>query len=159
MIRAAWWACFVMCVTACAANSVSYSLVDKGVQSARRFADFTARLITAEEPFTQLFRELHANTLPPPRPPGIDFTRFFVLFMAMQEQPTAGYALEVESIARHGDVLQVRVNRQPPPPGTLQATVMTQPFVILQVQRTKGLKRVEISDQEAKVLGTLPVAD
>jgi hypothetical protein len=112
-------------------------------------------VITDEARFHQVFKRLHADQLPPPAPPTIDFAREFVILAAMGQQPTTGYRIEVEQMERYGSVLRVRVRFQEADPQARHATMLTQPFVLVKIPRMPGLKQVKVLDQDAKELASL----
>ena len=80
-----------------------------------------------------------------------------MLIAARGQKPTTGYGINVERLARHGDVLQVHLRLRDPPPAANHATVLTQPFVMVQVQKEPGVKQVEFLDQNAALLASLPI--
>ena len=148
----------VLLLLACTTESVRpYVVIDSGVSAGKRFASPYFDVITQAEQFTRLFRELHAHQLPPPTPPAVNFAASLVLIAARGEKPTTGYGIDVERLARRGDVLQVHLRLRDPLPTASQATMLTQPFVMVQVQKEPGVKQVEFLDQDAVLLASLPI--
>src|SRR5688572_11091414 len=115
---------------ACVATSVTYDIIARGTAPGPRFASPAFEVIADETRFLQVFQALHADQLPAPEPPAIDFAHGFVLLVAMGQRATTGYRVEIARLERHGDVLRVSVRFDEPDPQARYAALVTQPFVL-----------------------------
>ncbi len=74
----------------------------------------------------------------------------------MGQRPTAGYSVEIEEVSREGSVLTVKVRSGEPPSGTLQAAVVTHPYVLVKVARRPGIRQVRFVDAgDGRLLRTI----
>ncbi|MFO7982957.1 MAG: hypothetical protein R6V08_05855, partial [Desulfuromonadales bacterium] len=91
-------ACLFLGLCACASNqtSLDHEILARGsapgaVASGERF-----EVIETDSELQGLYEEIFAGRLPTPPVPELDFSRSLVLFVAMAQQPTAGYRLELD---------------------------------------------------------------
>jgi hypothetical protein len=140
---------------ACTTRSVPYVIVDSGVSSGKRFASLYIDVITEKEAFTRLFRDIHAHQLPPPAPPAIDFEQAVVFIVSMGERPTTGYSVDIDHIEQDGNVLRVKMHLREPSPQARHAAMITQPFVMVKIQKGRGVRRVEFIAQDSTILHSL----
>jgi hypothetical protein len=84
--------------------------------------------------------------------PTVDFSRRGVLFIAMGQRPTAGYALDFTrgAVRRQGDTLEVRLDWQEPPPGYRLAQVITTPCLLLGMPAV-SFSAIRVVDQNGQV--------
>ena len=114
-------------------------VLDQGQQSAveeRR----TAVASTAEA-IAALWRAHSAKPLP-----DVDPARESVVAVFLGNRPSAGYAVQIESVTTSGDGAVVRYRERRPAPGLLTAQVLTFPFSIVAVPRLTGDVRFERVD-------------
>jgi hypothetical protein len=142
-----------------AQESIEYTVIDKGITSGKRFPSLHFDLIGEAAPFKKLFAELHSDQLPAPLPPEIDFESSSVVFVSMGEKPSAGYRVEIDQIKRSGPILKVKLRLLEPSPGQMNATMITQPFVMAKVKKEKGIKKVEFLDQKGEALYLMSVSE
>lgn len=87
-------------------------------------------------------------------PPVVDFEHYGVLLVTMGQQPTAGYRLNflpgAHRVILGGRTLQINLAWEEPAADSIQAQVLTQPCLLLQVPR-RSFTRVEILDQQGTV--------
>lgn len=102
---------------------------------------------------TQLSQR-YANMAAVAEPPVVDFEQYGVLLVTMGQQPTSGYRLNflpsAHRVILSGRTLQINLAWEQPPPDSIQAQVLTQPCLLLQVPR-RSFTRVEILDQQGTV--------
>jgi hypothetical protein len=158
MLRLLGWVMVCALLYACAATSVTYDIIARGTAPGQHFASPAFEVIADETRFHQVFQALHADQLPPPEPPAIDFAHGFVLLVAMGQRSTTGYGVEVARLERYGDVLRVNVRFEAPAPHARHAALVTQPFVLLQVPQAPGVRQVKFFDQAARELASLRLA-
>ncbi|MEE4376035.1 MAG: protease complex subunit PrcB family protein [Candidatus Competibacteraceae bacterium] len=85
-------------------------------------------------------------------PPAVDFSDAGVLFIAMGQQPTAGYALDFAqgTVRQRQETLDITVNWQEPPAGYLLAQVVTAPCLLLKVPAV-AVQEFRVLDQSGQV--------
>ncbi|MEW6684457.1 MAG: protease complex subunit PrcB family protein [Nitrospirota bacterium] len=71
------------------------------------------------------------------------------------QQPTAGYALHVTRVSQEGGVVRVGLRVARPPPGRVLAAVVTQPYVMIQVDRVPRLDTVMFVGEDRQVLQSI----
>jgi hypothetical protein len=152
-----WLVVGVLGLMACTSHAVSYVVLDQGVNPGRPSADPYFAVVTHGDALKQVFGELHANQLPVPPPPEVDFERSTVVLAVVEQQPTAGYSLHVTRVVRDRGILRVELRMERPPPGGMLATVVTQPYVLIQVDRDPALDTVVFVGEDAQVLRTISV--
>lgn len=88
------------------------------------------------------------------QPPMVDFEQYGVLLVTMGQQPTSGYRLnflpDAHRVILGGQTLQINLAWEQPSADSIQAQVLTQPCLLLQVPR-RSFTRVEILDQRGTV--------
>lgn len=68
----------------------------------------------------------------------IDFTKEIVVGVFLGNRPTAGYTAAVTAVAPNGDGATVNWEERQPAPGTVGATVITSPFVLIAMTKVTG---------------------
>ncbi len=139
----------------CGTPTVSYRVIDRGAVSAESAASPRFRIISESAAFTETFQSLHAAELPQPKPPEVDFAQSAVLIVSLGQKPSAGNQVDVEHIQQQKGVLNVQLRVSKPPPTSSQATVMTSPFIVIEVAKKPGWKTVKFFDQEQHLLASL----
>jgi len=146
-----------LCLWTCTATAIQYDVIAKGTAPGSRFASPRFEVIVDDTQFRQVFQTLHADQIPPPTAPAIDFEHAFVFLVAMGQRTTTGYSVEVEQVERYGDVMRVRVRFEEPSPQVRHAAMVTQPFVLVQTPKIPGVRQVKVVDQAATELASLRV--
>ncbi len=144
---------------ACGASTVSYRILDRGVNAT---GDYTAQrfhLISETSVFTRAFQALHATELPRPKPPEVDFKTSAVLVVSLGQKPSSGYQVDVEQIQQEGEVLKVQLRLSAPSSTSTQATVVTSPYIVIQVPKASSWKTAKFFDQEQKLLASLDASN
>ena len=154
-----WLAGGVLGLTACSAHAVSYVVLDSGINPGRRSADPYFSVVTDSDALKEVFGDLHTNQLPVPPPPEVDFERSVIVVAILGQQPTAGYSLHVMRVSREGGTLRAELRIDRPPPGRVLATVVTQPYVMLLVDRFPGLDTVRFVGENQEVWQTLSLRE
>ncbi|MBI5185194.1 MAG: protease complex subunit PrcB family protein [Nitrospinae bacterium] len=145
--------CFLF--SSCASQPRLYEVMDRGIRIGRHSPDFHFEAINSPEKFEQAFKLIYSNVLPSPAVPQVDFQEFFVFLASAGEKPTAGYGMELKKVTWQGDLLIIELFLNKPSPGTMQAQVLTNPFLLFKVKRAAEAKEVEVRDQNSRVLFTL----
>ena len=147
----------VLSFGACAASAMNYAILDQGTSSGKRFPSLHFEVITEAEPFEMLFAQIHANRVPPPLPPEVDFQKWLVAFVSLGEKPSAGYRVAVEEVTRDKETARIKIRVQEPPPNEFQAAVITRPFVLIKIKKEPRLKQVALIDAENNLIRSLPI--
>jgi hypothetical protein len=124
-------------VLVAAAAGGPVTVIDRGIQS--RMDQAKQVVVHTEDEWEQLWRE-HAGARP--RPP-VDFSQEMVLAVFLGTRPTAGWGVEIASVAREGQTTVARYRETRPAPGTMAAQVVTSPYAIVAVPKTEGPVRFE----------------
>ncbi len=78
-------------------------------------------------------------TLTTRRPiPNVTFANTMLVALFLGERPTAGYAVEIVSVARDGDTLVIGYAERVPAPDAMVGQVMTTPYVVAGVPAHEG---------------------
>jgi hypothetical protein len=86
-------------------------------------------------------------------PKVADWSKEIIIAIHAGKQPTAGYSLNVSTIARRqSGVYDVDVVFERPNPQAMMAQVMTSPWVIIKVQRTVGTPRLRVIETTSRVI-------
>ena len=145
-------------ISGCAAASPQpFSVLEQG-SAAMTTEDFTFAAALEQRKWEQLYAQIHAHRLPAPQPPMIDWEKNLVVLVASGWKPSAGYRVNINRIERRGTRLQAFVEVDEPPAGSLQLTVMTQPYVLALIERPERLQAIEFVDSSGKALHRLEVS-
>ena len=106
--------------------------VSSGVREPRRIVARSA------EDWAAFWVTHAADRIPAESVPMVDFTKDMVVGIVLGERPTAGYEVEIVSVAREGDRLVVRTREVRPAPDSVQAQVITVPFALATISRFGG---------------------
>ncbi|GEM_PF-4527570 len=120
-------------------------------------SQISSKLITNTEEWSNIYYSTKAKgMLPKPELPSIDFTQKNLLFVTMGEQPSTGYAIEYKdgSVVVEDETLKITVDLTTPPTGSVQATLMTEPVLFLEISKS-GYKHIEIYDSDAHLLDSI----
>lgn len=141
--------------TGCAkAGPQPFSILEEG-SAAMTTEDFTFALAMEQSEWEELYGQIHAHRLPPPRAPGVDFEKNLILMVAAGWKPSAGYQVHISRIEHLGATLQVHIEVHEPPADSLRLTVMTQPYAVILVERPERLEKVEFLDPQREILHRL----
>jgi hypothetical protein len=77
------------------------------------------------------------------KPPRVDFNKEMVLGVFLGQKPSAGYDIEISSLIEKDDCLEVYVKKTKPSPGSMCASVLTQPYHVISTEKVnKDIKYV-----------------
>jgi len=114
-------------------------------------------VISDRSHFVEIYTNLHAETLPKPSLPEVDFATQRVLVAFMGQKSTAGYAIQFEEIiVQRDDNIEVTVRRRIPPPGAILAQIVTNPYVMAVVDKG-AYTQVKFVNEDGHVLDVLDV--
>lgn len=108
--------------------------------------------IASPAEWRRLYGQVTSPRMSPPPAPVVDFAREGVLLLAMGQRSSAGYGLSPagEAATVRDGVLAVRVEWREPPPGYLQAQVITSPCLALKLPAV-AFTRIRAVDREGRV--------
>jgi hypothetical protein len=141
----------------CLSRKVEHQVLELGIQAGAALSDSHFAVVNTKEEFSGVYRKIHSGELPPPEPPPVDFSKSFILVIAMGEKPTAGYALEIGQVVREGSRLVVEVRSIEPDSERMQATVITRPYALIRIERQPGLETAVFVDPSGKRLADVPL--
>ena len=146
-----------LCACASTTTSLDHEILARGSAPGDSGAGERFEVIETRPELHALYEEIFAGRLPPPPVPDVDFSRSLVLFVAMAQQPTAGYRVEMDPPVFRNGVLRSRVTFHDPPEGEPRATVLTRPFAVMKVNRPSGAEKVLFVDQAGNRLARIPL--
>ncbi len=115
-----------------ASETLEWSGNHSGIHEARR------EVIRSADEWSALWTR-HAGERLPSRPvPQVDWTKQMVVAIALGDCPTAGYSVGINGSEQDGGKLVVHVRKSVPAPDSMQAQVVTSPFVFRTVSRFDG---------------------
>lgn len=85
--------------------------------------------------WVEFWNELQAVVIPVPPPPDIDFGRYIVIAATMGQQPSGGYAIELEEVFEADGTIFTIVVEVTPAPGCAQIPVITAPAAAIRIDR------------------------
>lgn len=103
-----------------------------GLREARRAT------VKSSEEWSALWREHAGDRLPSQPTPEVDFDTHMVLAVILGERPTAGFDVDIVDAIEGEGRLNVRVQERAPAADSIQAQVITVPFVFAVVPRFDG---------------------
>jgi len=128
---------FVGCSAAASNTATEYSFVTlaKGSQSGVRERKFV--VIKSESDWQALWASHSSLSIPPQKPPLVDFRTEMIVAVFAGEKSTGGYSIEItrvqEDTFKHA--LEVIVHESKPPPGAMVIQALSQPYHIIKLTR------------------------
>lgn len=139
-------------------SALGFTTLDRGIQSGAPAAiasSVTAETITDAGTFGTFWTDHTSATLTPPAAPAVDFDKETVVGLFMGQQPSAGYGIEVVSVAAVGSN-SVEVRYQTTQPSGTSASVVTSPFHIITINRPRVSVSIAAVGSNANPGGTTP---
>lgn len=119
-------------ILALAVQTSGFRVVDKGSQSG--IDDARQVVVRTAEDWTKLWR---VHGMDRERPP-VDFSRDMVVGVFMGSRPTAGFGIEIASVASEGGTTVVRYRETMPKRDAITAQVLTSPYELVAIPKTSG---------------------
>jgi hypothetical protein len=95
-------------------------------------------VISQQDTFVKVYRQIGSLRLPRATPPVIDFERYRVLIAFMGQKSTAGYGIGFgKTVVQRGETIEVIVLSATPPPGAILAQIVTNPYAIAIIERDR----------------------
>lgn len=98
----------------------------------------TQRLIDNKEDFESIYYKVYKNLSPTPEMPHVDFSKNSVVFLHFGGFNYGGISYEVQEINKENNDLNIHLIRQSPKSGEPALTVMTNPFMLIEVPKFKS---------------------
>lgn len=160
---AAWSMLAVACATGCASGTpstqpVTVKALYRSTQCGADHPEARAIFLADETAFGRAIDKLRrARGSAGIKTPPVDFSQQSALLVQTGQKPTAGYGLWPEQpVARlRGDVLEVVLDWQSPPPGAMVAQMLTSPCMLIAIPRT-GYKTIRVLDAAGQVRASTP---
>jgi PrcB C-terminal len=116
---------------------VPFQTVAKDDGAASRLTARTGLVIRGERRWKRTWRKLTATMKPRPRRPHVDFSRHMLLVAVQGRQPSGGHATTITGVGDTGGRLIVDVRDVSPGPRCITTGVMTSPFHVVRVRRSR----------------------
>ena len=116
--------------------TVNYEILLEGTYSGIRQP--IQRVITTQEQWEKLWKEHVSVLVPQPPVPEVDFENFVVVALFSGEKNTSGYQVKVKEIVPAQNNVLVRYKFVEPAANSFTLQVITQPFVLLKIQKPAG---------------------
>jgi hypothetical protein len=123
-------------------KQIAYDVVEEGTNMSYQNGDPDIVVIQDEVKFRDLHTRIHRIGTSKPTLPEVDFGTHFVVFLTYGEQPSAGYFIQVRSVAERDGTVVIRTLLKEPPQDSYQAQAITHPYLFVSVPRD-GFSRVE----------------
>lgn len=136
-------------LTACQVQNNMHNLNFKVLESSQYGAEMPQqqRLITSQDEYSAIHKKVFANMFPAPEMKEIDFTQKNILFLHFGTFNHGGNTFEVDSIQYENTQLNVYMNTTSPGAGQPSLTVMTYPFLMLEIDKpTQPVETIVIKD-------------
>lgn len=108
--------------------------LEKGSQSG--VVELRQAVIKDKASWERLWREHQSGNQPQRPAPEIDFAREIVIFVAMGQQSSGGFAIEIVKVAANPRQLRILFQRQGPPPDAMTIQALTAPFEIVAIPKS-----------------------
>lgn len=105
-------------------------------------------VVTNASEWAKLWSAHRANTRGDTQLPEVAFVKEMVVFVAMGQQRTGGYSVEIVKVEPGEKTLKILVKRKSPPKGAMVTQALTAPFHIVAVPRSE-LKPEFVETHEA----------
>ena len=124
--------CIAMFMVAAVAAQVTFTSVAKGDRSGQQLA----RQVTIRTPSE--WKALWKDHAPADAMPTIDLAKSMVVGIFLGTKPSAGYEVEIVGVKHEGKDLVVEYVQKQPPPGTMTAQILIEPFHLVSVPKHDG---------------------
>ena len=144
---------FLSGCTAFGGTPFQYKPVYSSTQCETMGSDPDIRLIKNTREWSAFFnKHLNGRQLPPPVLPNVDFSDAVLLIVYAGVKPTTGYRVfaDEEKIKIKDGILEIVIDIQTPPPGRMQAQMLTAPCLILRIP-SKGYQKINITDSAGRL--------
>lgn len=103
-------------------------------------------VVTNATQWAEIWAKHSAQKRPAEPVPEIDFEKETVLFVALGQKRTGGYAVEIAEVKRMEGKVEVLVKTRKPKPGGFQLQALTAPFHAVAVPKISGAVKFNLQD-------------
>jgi hypothetical protein len=119
---------------------VNYEILEQGTYSGKK--DSMAQLISSQNDWEALWKQHVSVLVPQPPVPEIDFETHVLAVIFAGEKKSGGYGVVIKDVSVEVDDVIVKYRLTEPQPNSFNIQVITQPFVILKIEKPKGTVRL-----------------
>ena len=119
---------------------VNYEVIQQGTYSGKK--DTVAQVITTQQDWEQLWKQHVSVLVPQPPVPEIDFETEVVVAIFAGEKKSGGYATVIKKVSAELNDVVVRYKLTDPQPNSFTIQVITQPYVMLKMDKPTGTVRL-----------------
>ncbi len=113
-----------------------FKTIEKGDQSRHGAIEGPGLVIDDNETWARFWRD--HTSIQGSDPPAVNFSSHFVAAMLLGQQPSTGYSISVEEVAKAGEEYTVAFGKGRPGPGCPVAAVITHPFHVAKIDRLRS---------------------
>jgi len=132
-------------------EGVDHSVLESGDNAAIDFKSPTIEVLSDDKGFAFFYTRLHSGRVPRPEIPHVDFSSGRTVFLSFGKKSTAGYTIELMEVYIRGDVLIMEAVIDTPLKDSMQAQVVTHPYLLVFVPKP-GYRRIELRDTRGETL-------
>ena len=122
------------CVSERSLSSLPIRRLEKGSQSG--VVEPRQTVIKDKASLERLWREHQLGNQPQRPAPEIDFAREIVIFVAMGQQSSGGFTIEIVNVEASQRRLRILFQRKGPPPDAMTTQALTAPFEIVAIPKS-----------------------
>lgn len=112
----------------------------------------TQQIIRSAEEFEKTYHNVYKNISPIPEIPSIDFKKKSVVFLHFGTFNYGGIQYKVEKITLKDEDLNIQLDRQGPKIGEPSMTVMTHPFMFIELPKLDAkVKNINLTKNDSKL--------
>lgn len=127
------------------ASPIAFTLIDQGSFSFEK--EKKEVIIDNSDDLKKLWEEIYSPQSIPENLPHVDFQKDIVIALFLGQRPTAGYVPEIVNVIDGSSEVIVVLREKSPPPDSLQAQVVTQPYAVYTLPRRLQEKRIIFRQQ------------
>lgn len=116
--------------------TVNYEIILQGTYSGLK--EPVAKVITNSKEWEDLWKKHVSVLVPQPPLPEVDFDSFVLAAIFTGEKRTSGYQIVFKEIVPEVNNVVVRYRETEPPANSFTLQVLTQPHIILKIEKPKG---------------------
>lgn len=116
--------------------TVNYEIILQGTYSGLK--EPLAKVVTNSKEWEDLWKKHVSVLVPRPPLPEVDFDSYVLAAIFTGEKRTSGYQIMLEEIVPEANNVVVRYRETEPPTNSFTLQVLTQPHIILKIEKPKG---------------------
>lgn len=119
---------------------VDFQIILQGTYSGLK--DPLEKVVQSKEDWEEIWKKHVSLLVPQPPLPEIDLESYAIVVIASGEKRTGGYSVELKEVSSQGDDVLVSYKLNEPAPNSFTMQVLTQPFLMVQVLKPKGVVKL-----------------